>query len=136
MLILKYFQRVPKPSNGLPDPMVFEIASFSNTASQQIREPCDLKAGFRTKRAILTFAEVSSREMHADNQDYQWYALLRKQTMQDSPNFYSPKVSGGKFAKVFLHPTFTLSGTYFLSDVINYTLIYRTVKHSNRTVKL
>ena len=32
--------------------------------------------------------------------------------MQDSPNFYSPKVSGGKFAKVFLHQTFALYGSW------------------------
>ena len=30
--------------------------------------------------------------------------------MQDSPNFYSPKVSSGKFAKVFLRQTFALYG--------------------------
>ena len=43
--------------------------------------------------------------------------------MQDSPNFYSPKVSGGKFAKVFLHQTFALYGIYRLTLYILFCYI-------------
>ena len=34
----------------------------------------------------------------------------RKQTNRNLPMFYSPKVSDGKFAKIFLHQTFALYG--------------------------
>ena len=46
--------------------------------------------------------------------------------MQDSPNFYSPKVSGGKFAKVFLRQTFALYGITLLKPkpTIDYISLY------------